>query len=492
MTTEELIKYIYENSIDEIEFKSTDQKGDRALILLAKYGDNEQTMLEAKFGDKINFGNIRPKKAIEICEKIYIYLNNNKKTKYSSSEPTEEDYINFKKLLEFFVHILRAHTKKNSEQFIEGEPKSGQGHKSHAIRKSYEAFNSFSNGKEMEVNIAGGFQLLSKTNYINWKGTSCNVRAHWNEDETDITHLYLYNDTYLKDVGDKILLNDLGLNDSNIINEKLKRFYRDFLSLITTNSNNNTMVNNLAEKLEHSKNIILRGSPGTGKTYLSRQIAANIIGKSEDELNNCEQYAFVQFHPSYDYTDFVEGLRPVTKDGRDEMTFELVDGIFKEFCKKAKKSKFIDGVDDFDRVWEMLIHDINEANGTKKIDRSSVPAMVNSLNNIKFNSVVATKENVYKLYRGYDTNLKDEIYQKIVLNHMKKNYDLKPFIEGTKFNDHNKKFVFVIDEINRGEISKILGELFFSIDPGYRGEEKYGIHTQYSNLHIGVASGKCG
>ena len=43
--------------------------------------------------------------------------------------------------------------------------------------------------------------------------------------------------------------------------------------------------------------------------------------------------------------------------------------------------------------------------------------------------------------------------------------------------------MFVIDEINRGEISKIFGELFFSIDPGYRGEERYGISTQYSNLH---------
>ena len=71
--TQELIQYIYETPIDKTEFKSTDQKGDRALILLAKYGYDKQAMLEAKFGDKVNFGNIRPKKAIEICNQINNY-----------------------------------------------------------------------------------------------------------------------------------------------------------------------------------------------------------------------------------------------------------------------------------------------------------------------------------------------------------------------------------------------------------------------------------
>ena len=268
-------------------------------------------------------------------------------------------------------------------------------------------------------------------------------------------------------------------------NALLKEFLDQFLLLEsearTVLANNN--VERLAEKLEKSKNIILRGAPGTGKTYLARQIASYLIGEDEDKLNESEQYGFVQFHPSYDYTDFVEGLRPVIDEEQEQVSFKLVDGIFKEFCQRAKKADTVGEVDNFDAAWEKLILAINESEDAYMMSRSKVPATVNSNNSIKFKSPVATKENVYNLYRGEATNLKYETYPKIVLDHLTKEFDLEPFQKGETEIQENKKYVFVIDEINRGEISKIFGELFFSIDPGYRGQEKYGISTQYSNLH---------
>ena len=235
----------------------------------------------------------------------------------------------------------------------------------------------------------------------------------------------------------------------------------------------NDFLFNYSGILKKSKNLILRGAPGTGKTYLAKEIAAELTGGNEDQIG------FVQFHPSYDYTDFVEGLRPVS-NGDGAIEFKLQDGIFKEFCQKAKEAQKTGGQDNFEETWAKLTDSINEKQGQYFFPRSSVPASLNSQGNVKFDSPVATKEKVYLLYKGEDTNLKYETYQKIVLDHMKESYGLCDYISPTI--DTDKKFVFIIDEINRGEISKIFGEVFFSIDPGYRGE-KGSVSTQYANLH---------
>ena len=87
-------------------------------------------------------------------------------------------------------------------------------------------------------------------------------------------------------------------------------------------------VTKLTDLLKKSKNIILHGAPGTGKTYLAREIAKE-LKCSDDEI------CFVQFHPSYDYTDFVEGLRPIKYESGNLIRLERKDGIFKHFCKTA-------------------------------------------------------------------------------------------------------------------------------------------------------------
>ena len=286
-----------------------------------------------------------------------------------------------------------------------------------------------------------------------------------------------YSNKQDEDLGYKYLVKDLELESTAEPNDILKEFYDNFTSFYVKKEKKDVNmlenINKYKNILLQSKNLILRGAPGTGKTYLAKEIAAELTGGNEDQIG------FVQFHPSYDYTDFVEGLRPVS-NGDGAIEFKLQDGIFKEFCQKAKEAQKTGGQDNFEETWAKLTDAINEKQGQYFFPRSSVPASLNSQGNVKFDSPVATKEKVYLLYKGEETKLKYETYQKIVLDHMKESYGLCDYVSPTINTD--KKFVFIIDEINRGEISKIFGELFFSIDPGYRGRDGE-VSTQYANLH---------
>lgn len=305
----------------------------------------------------------------------------------------EIDYIGqFRHLLRYFVvHLEHCHNKgiiQNMNWWREDEKnyaekikkRTGQGYNGNEIQKQINEWCNYPVGKvciSVQSSAYGGYQ--TKASYLHWYGTGLNINAEWKDDKIE--------KLYFRDVDEEssenILATSISRDDlfnSGQQSDSLNKLYNTYVG--AKRDCLSKKIIRLSELLKKNYNLILTGAPGTGKTYMTESIAKGIMGLQANETVPEKQYCFVQFHPSYDYTDFVEGLRPIKSNGT--VVFERTDGIFKEFCAEAAK-------------------------------------------------------------------------------------------------DTEKNYVFVIDEINRGEISKIFGELFFSIDPGYRGDGRK-MKTQYHNL----------
>lgn len=255
------------------------------------------------------------------------------------------------------------------------------------------------------------------------------------------------------------------------------------------------------ELLKEAHNLVLTGAPGTGKTYMAQAIAEEMGAEMK----------FVQFHPSYDYTDFVEGLRPVD-NGNGQMGFERKDGVFKEFCKSAVKNitdseksvenltKELSWQDKLEQFVEDAIENekkFKTVNGSEFCiaDMKGHTIVVHNEQNEKTTDVTVNADEILDL-------LTQEVELKIVRdirNHYGRKFGTQPdsyaFVIVKEIRAmktkvavaaadkvEKKPFILIIDEINRGEASKIFGELFYAIDPGYRGKANVLVQTQYQNL----------
>lgn len=421
------------------------------------------------------------------------------------------EYEKFKKLLEYFVAHLEWQSTKNKDgrgyndyiaPLIENEKynKTGQGYRGDSIQNQIKNWSEYENG-EICINIQpnfGNYQTVKC--YLNWEGTGINVVAVWENDHIDSLELEEYISTEPRErikLNLKKSINELSLFDNNPPNESIKHFFDSFnlyyKEFIANEENNRKMEITLpyVSLLKEAGNIILTGAPGTGKTYLAKQIAKQMIGVQTDkELIDSGQFAFVQFHPSYDYTDFVEGLRPTKPDSNGNIGFELKNGIFKEFCKKAISVDSLTSsnitsfkLENFPKYLQSLgLTERTVNNYSLRIDQlmgkgiqakrdidivpiyKSIEEICENLEEIKDFDSRNDFHNQFSSAATHLINFKESL---TIAQH--ETTQIKPV------------FVFVIDEINRGEISKIFGELFFSIDPSYRGKKGM-VKTQYANL----------
>ena len=236
-------------------------------------------------------------------------------------------------------------------------------------------------------------------------------------------------------------------------------------------------------------NQILFGAPGTGKTYHTKKMAVEIINgkkartreeinKEYEELIKAGQIVFTTFHQSLSYEDFIEGIKPETIDGN--VTYEVKDGIFKSICKNAFSKEITS--DNFEVVYQKLLDEIDNSVDNKLVLETLVHAKEftiykNSKNNIRFHSntekayEAVIKKEVLEHYLKTGEALDWAPYTKSVANYIIEKYN---YIQNEAIEP--KKHVLIIDEINRGNVSAIFGELITLLEEDKRKGNKE--HTE--------------
>ncbi|EKJ5634937.1 AAA family ATPase [Campylobacter coli] len=266
----------------------------------------------------------------------------------------------------------------------------------------------------------------------------------------------------------------------------------------------------LSENQNLSLNQILYGPPGTGKTYHTIDKALEILGENLesrdekkakfDEYVKNGQIVFTTFHQSYGYEEFVEGIKPnIDSEERNskEIEYKIKPGIFKEICERALENE--DNIKDFnfhiDKLKETAKEDGNNPEKYFKLPNTkySIQYRGGKTFRIKFDEMSKNHkdypvsiENIIKLYKTSSINeIYNSAYVKAILNYLK-TQGLKDYQE--KDEKTNLPYIIIIDEINRGNVSKIFGELITLIEPSKRiGEkEELKVRLPYSGDEFGV------